>query len=208
MRCIMAVMDRSTVMHLAVAVHAGVAGDFAPRVVLSSLVGTPTMLGIMAGMARKTASRLFLADMCKAGIAGDNAPCAVFARMRGGFFRALDIGAGPGVVSTGTRPIIRCICQPGWRDTLVEHMVGTTTTTTTTTHTPQPNPTQPNPTLSPPSSPPSLLLPPPHTHTPHTHTTTPPFNNNNNTRRLTQTRVASAFLCNRDVSRPSGWPSC
>ena len=64
MRCIMAGMDRSTVMHLAVAVHAGFAGDFAPRAVLSSLVGTPTMLGVMAGMTRKTASRLFLAVTC------------------------------------------------------------------------------------------------------------------------------------------------
>ena len=49
---------------MAVAVHAGFAGDFAPRAVLSSLVGTPTMLGIMAGMARKTASRFFLAVTC------------------------------------------------------------------------------------------------------------------------------------------------
>ena len=64
MRCIMAGMDRRTVMHLAVAVHAGFAGDFAPRAVFSSLVGTPTMLGIMAGMARKTASRVFLAVTC------------------------------------------------------------------------------------------------------------------------------------------------
>ena len=61
MRCIMAGMYRRTVMHLAVAVLAGFAGDFAPRAVLSSLVGTPTILGIMAGMARKTASRFFLA---------------------------------------------------------------------------------------------------------------------------------------------------
>ena len=66
MRCIMAGMDRRTVMHLAVAAHAGFAGDFAPRAVLSSLVGTPTMLGIMAGMARQTASRLFLAVTCSA----------------------------------------------------------------------------------------------------------------------------------------------
>ena len=71
-------------MHLAVAVHAGFAGDFAPRAVLSSLVGTPTMLGIMAGMARKTASRLFLAVTCaRLVIAGDKAPCAVFAEDEG-----------------------------------------------------------------------------------------------------------------------------
>ena len=37
MRCIMAGMDRSTVMHLAVAVHAG----FAPRAVLSSSLAGP-----------------------------------------------------------------------------------------------------------------------------------------------------------------------
>ena len=34
---------------------AGFAGDIAPRAVLSSLVGKPTMLGIMAGMARSFA---------------------------------------------------------------------------------------------------------------------------------------------------------
>ena len=63
--------------------EAGFAGDIAPRAVLSSLVGTPTMLGIMAGMARRTALRFFpCSDMFKAGIAGDNALCAVFARMR------------------------------------------------------------------------------------------------------------------------------
>ena len=38
-------------------------------------------------------------------------------------------------------------------------------------------------------------------HTHHTHTHTPH-------RRLTQTRVAFAFLCYRDVSKPSGWPPC
>ena len=43
---------------------AGIAGDNGPRAVLSSLVGTPTMLGSMARMARKTASRFFLAVTC------------------------------------------------------------------------------------------------------------------------------------------------
>ena len=32
----------------------GISGDIAPRAVLSSLVGRPTMLGIMGGMARRT----------------------------------------------------------------------------------------------------------------------------------------------------------
>ena len=32
---------------------AGIAGDTAPRAVLSSLVGRPMMLGIMAGMVQK-----------------------------------------------------------------------------------------------------------------------------------------------------------
>ena len=41
MRCIMAGMDRRTVMHLAVAVHAGFAGVFAPRAVLSSRLARP-----------------------------------------------------------------------------------------------------------------------------------------------------------------------
>ena len=40
--------------------------------------------------------------MYKAGIAGDNAPCAVLAGMKGRLFGALCIGTGPGVMSTGT----------------------------------------------------------------------------------------------------------
>ena len=42
----------------------------------------------------------------------------MFARMRGGFFRALHRGAGPGSCPQGHGPTIRCICQLGWRDTL------------------------------------------------------------------------------------------
>ena len=44
MRCIMAGMDRRTVMPLAVAVHAGFAGDFAPHAVLSSRLARPRCL--------------------------------------------------------------------------------------------------------------------------------------------------------------------
>ena len=74
-------------MHLAVAVHAGFAGDFAPRAV-------PLFSGWHAHDARhhgrygqKDSFALIpCSDMCKAGIAGDNAPCAVFARMRGWIF--------------------------------------------------------------------------------------------------------------------------
>ena len=47
--------------------------------------------------------------MCKAGIAGDNAPCAVFARMRSSLFGALCIGTGPGGhVHRDMTSIIRC----------------------------------------------------------------------------------------------------
>ena len=38
-----------------------------------------------------------------AGFAGGHAPRAVLDEMRGGLFRALYTGTGPGVVSTGTR---------------------------------------------------------------------------------------------------------
>ena len=56
------------------------AGDYAPRAVLSSLVGRPMMLGIMAGMEQKDSFALCPgSDMYKAGIAGDNAClCAGF----------------------------------------------------------------------------------------------------------------------------------
>ena len=48
--------------------EAGIAGDIAPRAVLSSLVGWLMMLGIMAGMARMD-SYAFGSDMIKAGTA-------------------------------------------------------------------------------------------------------------------------------------------
>ena len=83
--------------------NAGIAGDIAPRAVLSSLVGWLMMLGIMAGMVRMDSQALG-SDMFKAGIAGGNASRAVFAGMRGRHCGALYTGTGPGAVSTGTRP--------------------------------------------------------------------------------------------------------
>ena len=81
--------------------NAAIAGDIAPRAVLSSLVGWLMMLGIMAGMVRMDSYALG-SDMFKAGIAGGNASRAVFVGMRGRLFRALHTGTGPGVMSTGT----------------------------------------------------------------------------------------------------------
>ena len=75
--------------------EAGIAGDIAPRAVLSSLVCWLMMLGIMAGMVRMDSYALG-SDMFKAGIAGGNASRAVFAGMKSRLFGALCMGTGPG----------------------------------------------------------------------------------------------------------------
>ena len=46
----------------------------------------------------------FMRQNTVAGFAGGHASRAVLAEMRGGLFRALYTGTGPGAVSTGTRP--------------------------------------------------------------------------------------------------------
>ena len=59
---------------------AGVAVDIAPRAVLSSLVGRPMKLGIMAGMVQKD-SYVLGSGMDNAGIARDIAPRAVLSSL-------------------------------------------------------------------------------------------------------------------------------
>ena len=133
------------------------------------LVGRPMKLGIMAGLFQKDRFALFpCSDMYKAGIPGDNAPCAVFAGMRGSLFGALCIGTGlGGHVHRDMTPTIRCRTVAAYRQrTCHIHRVRTTTTTLPSsssppplshTHTHTPPPSLPSPLLHPPPPPPPPL---------------------------------------------------
>ena len=76
MLCILAGMDqkdRCSGMH-----KAGIDGDIPLHAVFSSLVGKPRMLVILAGMEQEDSFLFYGSGMCKVGIAGYDAPRAVF----------------------------------------------------------------------------------------------------------------------------------